>query len=420
MISPVHTWIAETTRLGESLNEFTLREWQSEKLIKKIQYARDHSRFYRNLPDFSGHLEELPFTTPGDITKDPMAFLAIPPAEVSRITTLNTSGTTGAKKRIFFSESDIARIRNYFAVGMKSLVSEGQNVQILISDETVNSLGYLLRSALEDVGVSSCILSVIPDCQAAIAASRNADCIVGMPAEIFYMCRTEPGLRPKSILLTADYVPDSIIKAIEKTWHCEVFTHYGMTETGFGYAVDCSCHCGHHTRDAEILVEIIDPVTGQSCDAGKKGEIVISMLANEAMPLIRYRTGDLSCFTLSPCKCGSSLKLLGKIESRYEDAISLPEGQSINIRHLDELLFSIESIRGFEAALIFKEGIPHLYLVVDSLKKLCAESILSVLPSSFQITIHFTTCDPFIHRGKKRLYRDFSHPAFAGFCDDCD
>jgi phenylacetate-coenzyme A ligase PaaK-like adenylate-forming protein len=397
------------------LNEFTLREWQNEKLIKKIQYARNHTRFYKNLPEFSGHLEELPFTTPVDIIKDPMAFVAIPPAEVARITTLNTSGTTGAKKRIFFSESDIARIRNYFAVGMKSLVSKGQHVQILISDDTVNSLGYLLRSALEDIGVSANILSAIPDHQAAIAASRNADCLVGMPAEIFYMCKAKPGLRPDSILLTADYVPESITRTIQETWRCEVFTHYGMTETGFGYAVDCACHSGHHTRDAEILVEIIDPDTGQTCEAGQRGEIVLTMLVNEAMPLIRYRTGDRSCFITSPCKCGSSLKRLGRIESRFEDTVYLPGGGSLHINQLDEQLFSFEPLRGYQAALIPEGKSPRLYLIIDSIDRIDPAAISSILPSSIEVLIHYDHCDPYIYRGKRRLFSDLSHPIFSVF-----
>ncbi len=415
MISPVHTWIAETTSLAESLDDCTLREWQVAKLISQIQYARDHSRFYKDLPDFSGHLEALPFTTPGDITKDPMAFLAIPPADVARITTLSSSGTSGAKKRIFFSETDITRIRNYFSVGMKSLVCKGQHVQILISDDTVNSLGYLLRSALEDIGVYAYILSAIPDHQAAIAASRNADCLVGMPAEIFYLCKAEPGLRPKSILLTADYVPESIIRTIQETWHCEVFTHYGMTETGFGYAVDCACHSGHHTRDAEILVEIIDPYTGQTCEAGQKGEIVLTMLVNEAMPLIRYRTGDRSCFITSTCKCGSSLKRLGRIENRFEDAVSLPEGVSLHINQLDEQLFSLGPLRGYQAALILEGKSPLLYIIIDSIDRIDPAVFSSLLPSSIKVFIHYNYCDPYIFRGKRRLFRDLSHPIFSVF-----
>lgn len=415
MISPVHNWVAEKTGLHDELNSKTLADWQLERVKDLVIHARKNTRFYRNLPVFSGNIEDLPFTTAADLGKDPMEFLAIPQAEVARITTLSTSGTTGTKKRIFFSGNDLERIRQYFAVGMKILTSAGQHAVILISDDTENSLGFLLRQALERIGVTSDILSVIPDKDVAIAASLKADCIVGMPAEVLCMSRTQPGLRPKSILLTADYVPQSVIKSIKETWKCEVFCHYGLTETGFGYAVDCACHEGHHTRDAEVFVEIVDPITGTPCKSGQTGEVVLTMLSNEAMPLIRYRTGDLSCFITSPCRCGSNLKKLGKIISRYEDDILLPGGHLINIHILDEILFAIPVIRGFDAAFIREDAKNHLYLLIDASGAVDSGSLISLLPPGIELHIRYKANDPFSHRGKRRLYRDLSQFLFQDF-----
>jgi phenylacetate-coenzyme A ligase PaaK-like adenylate-forming protein len=415
MISPVHTWITEKTGLLGNLNSQSLTEWQLEQVRATVEYAKKNTRFYHNLPEFIGNLEELPFTTAADLAKDPMEFLAIPRSEVARITTLTTSGTTGLKKRIFFSEGDIERIRQYFAVGMKSLTTAGQQAAILISDDTVNSLGYLLRKALERINVTSEIHYNLPDNDAAIDAARYAGCIVGMPAEVLYMCRSCPDLRPESILLTADYIPESIIKTVSETWKCEVFSHYGMTEVGFGYAVDCEHHEGHHTRDADVLVEIIDPLTGKTCKPGQKGEVVLTMFSNEAMPLIRYRTGDLSHFITTPCKCGSNLKKLGRIISRYEDDIILPDGQLMNIHLLDEILFGMPAIKGFDAAFITQEGKNHLFLVIDATDEIAESQFAGLLPPGIQIHIQYGENDPFTHRGKRRVHRDLLNPVFACF-----
>jgi len=415
MISPVHTWIAEKTGLLDNLSSQALTDWQLEQVGRMVDYARKNTRFYRNLPEFKGNLSDLPYTTAGDIARHPMDFLAIPQSEVARITTLTTSGTTGTKKRIFFSESDIERIRQYFAVGMKSLTTAGQHAAILISDDTLNSLGYLLREALGRTGVSSEIHYYLPGFEAAVIASRNADCLVGMPAEILYMCRSFPDLRPKSILLTADYVPESIIKSVSETWHCEVFSHYGMTEVGFGYAVDCEHHEGHHTRDADVLVEIIDSLTGQTCSPGQTGEVVLTMFSNEAMPLIRYRTGDLSHFIAAPCSCGSNLKRLGRIISRYEDDISLPRGHRMNIHLIDEILFAITTVRGFDAAFIQTENKSRLFLVIDSFNEIEANFLADILPPGLELNIQYRENDPFTHRGKRRLHTDLLHPVFHGF-----
>ena len=414
MISPVHKWTAERTGLQDKLNDWTLRNWQHEKLRQFVTYAKENTRFYRDLPGNFNDITELPFTFPTDIA-DPMAFLAISPGDVERITTLNTSGTTGDRKRIFFSIGDIERIKDYFAVGMSSLTVKGWHTQILISDDTINSLGYLLREALGTLGITSSILPVIPDKDFAISASRGADCIVGMPAELLYMCRTEPGLRPKSILLTADYIPQSIVKALRETWECDVFTHYGMTETGFGYAVDCEYHSGHHTRDAEIIVEIVDPMTGKPSISGEKGEIVLTMLSNEAMPLIRYRTGDLSYFIESTCKCGGSLRRLGTIESRFEDDIIVPGFPNLNIHVLDEILFSISFVRGFNAAFTRQENDSHLYLVIDSTEKINPTTFDPIVYPGMHIHIRYGTCDPFTHRGKRRIYTDINHPLLKDY-----
>lgn len=414
MISPVHTWVAGKTGLAEILDNQTLRAWQNEKLKELVRYAGKKTRYYAVLKDFTGEISDLPFTRQADIAADPMAFLAIPPSEVERITTLTTSGTTGIRKRVFFSANDIERIINYFSVGMRTLTARGWHTEILISDDTVNSLGDLLRSALLRIGVTSHILSVIPDVHTAISASKEADCLVGMPAEILYMCRTDPGLRPKTILLTADYVPESVIRSISETWKCHVFTHYGMTETGFGYAVDCEHHEGHHTRDADVLVEIINPNTGLPSGPGEKGEIVLTMLTNEAMPLIRYRTGDLSHFINTPCKCGSNLKRLGKIFSRYEDDIQLPQGHILNMHILDEIMFSFPFVRAFTASFLRDRKESQLHLLIDSMEKVDPGYILPLLPKGVEIHLLYDSCDPFRNRGKRRLHRDLSYPALTG------
>ncbi len=394
MISPVHTWIAEKTGIGNDLNDLTLREWQMARLKDLIEYAKTKTKFYKDLPVLFHDISELPFTTPEDVAADPFAFLAIPQNEIARITTISTSGTTGIKKRIFFSEADIERIKEYFAVGMRSLTKPGWHTEILISDETVNSLGYLLKSALESIGVTSGIQSHIPDVLTAINAARGADCLVGMPAEILCMCRVEPELRPKTILLTADYVPESIITAIGEAWHCDVFTHYGMTENGFGYAVDCEYHSGYHTRDAGLIVEIIDPETDNPCENGQLGEIVLTMLCNEAMPLIRYRTGDFSRFINSPCSCNSNLKRLDRIISRYET------DQQIHL--LDEILFSYPEVKGFNASLIKEENGERLHLIIDSSEEIDEGTLAKFFPGK-KIRIKYDVNDPFTHRGKRKL-----------------
>jgi len=406
MISPVETWVAKKTGHTRNLNPETLQYWQLDQLKSQIRHAKENSRFYRDKLRANDNLTDLPFTFPEDISRDPLAFLAIPQSSVARVTTLATSGTTGEKKRIFFSERDLARTIDFFAAGMSTLVHEGQKALILISDETENSLGSLLKTALSGIGVSAQIWGSIQNAQETIDAARGFDCLIGMPAEILYMSRTEPDLRPYSILLTADYVPQCVITGISKTWKCKVFTHYGLTEVGFGCAVDCDQHAGHHLRDADLIIEIIDPETGKPVDSGQRGEIVITTLRNEAMPLIRYRTGDISWLITEPCRCGGLLHTLGRIEGRYKNSISLANGKSISIHQLDELVFADPGVRGYQALLESHGGSDLLNLTIETNSTFDPNLLAAHLPPGLRIRVNHDTADPFRQRGKRIIHID--------------
>lgn len=403
MISPVEKWVAERTGLRENLSLETLKNWQFEKLKVLIQYASENTKFYQEKLHLTNDITELPFISPSDIAADPFAFLAIPQSFVARVTTLANSGTTLLKKRIFFSNTDLEKTVDFFAAGMSTMVSKGDHAQILISNRTENSLGSLLKESLTRIGVTSEISGVIKTVTSAIEASRDADCLIGMPAEILYMSRTAPDLRPKSVLLTADYVPQSIIDSIKGTWKCNVFTHYGHTEFGFGCAVDCEHHNGHHLRDANLIVEIIDPKTGKLANHGESGEIVITTLSNEAMPLIRYRTGNISRIINTPCGCGSILPRLGRIEGRFESNIAVGGGKTISIHQLDEIIFADPFVRGFDALLSTEGESKTLHLTVDTRGSLDFDSLTAKLPQILKIKVKYDKVDPFSHRQKRRI-----------------
>ena len=117
------------------------------------------------------------------------------------------------------------------------------------------------------------------------------------------------------MLLSADNVPDAISNELRRIWGCEVFTHYGMTEMGFGGGVECEARNGYHLREADLYIEIVDPETGRSVSQGDPGEVVFTTLTRRGMPLIRYRTGDVSRFVPGPCPCGTVLKTLARVKA---------------------------------------------------------------------------------------------------------
>jgi hypothetical protein len=206
---------------------------------------------------------------------------------------------------------------------------------------------------------------------AAINAAQKVDCIIGLPVQINRLCLNASGLRPATVLLTADYIPQGIIDNIRNLWGSEVFTHYGMTESGFGLAVQCKAREAHHLRDAEYIVEIIDPATGQSLPDGQWGELALTSLCNEAMPLVRYRTGDITRRIVEPCPCGGTLPRLDKIKGRVSSL-----AQKYPIHALDEALFRLPGLLDYRANLLGDNG---LDLTLDCLSVYSEEELRRIL-----------------------------------------
>ncbi len=409
MISPVQPWVAERTNLGEKLTAETLKAWQLDKAQKIIEYARNNSAFYhKHLQGVDESkimsvqdMQNIPFTYPEDIINDSNAMICVPQQEITRITSLFTSGSQGSPKRIYFTENDLERTIDFFASGMTTMVHSGQAALILMSSQTEHSIADLLQKGLKRIGVFSVIHGNVKDVSAALKAAKDFDCLVGIPAEIMHLCRTDDSLRPESVLLSADFVPESVIKAIEETWHCRVFTHYGMTETGFGGGVQCEAGLGYHLRDADLFIEIVDSKTGAQLPAGQYGEVVLTTLQNEAMPLIRYRTGDIARLLTGSCHCGGILPRLDKVMGRSANIILLENGESISIHDLDEIMFAIPGLVGYTTKLA--QG-NLLTLTVDAQFELNAKLLAKKLPRDIEIIIEYGSVAPFAGKGKRRIY----------------
>jgi hypothetical protein len=186
------------------------------------------------------------------------------------------------------------------------------------------------------------------------------------------------------------------VAALEGAWRCRVATHYGLTEAGLGCAVQCRARQGHHLRDAELLFEVVDPDSGRALAPGEPGEIVITTLRHEAMPLVRYRTGDLGRLLPGPCPCGGPLPLLGPVEGR------LGAGAP-SIGQLDDLLCAQPGLRAFTAGLRRGGDRPVLVLTLAADPPVDPAILEPVLPPGMGLELRYAPLDPFADRGKRRI-----------------
>ena len=355
-----------------------LLEYQLDKFRETLIHVKNNSRFYKThlvkvdpagIRDM-GDIARLPMTVPKDISSGPNSFLCVSPRKVGRIVTLGTSGTTGVPKRVFFTKEDQELTMDFFHHGMTTMAGAQDIVMICMPGETEGSIGDLLKQGLARFGCKSIIYGAIKDDRHALDTiiSEKITCIVGIPSQIASIARLSENssCRPavKSVLLSADYVPVSAIKAIESAWGAAVYEHYGMTETGFGGGVACDAREGYHLREADLLFEVVDPESGLQVRDGEYGEVVFSTLTRHGMPLIRYRTGDRARFLTEACPCGTILRRLDRVTGRIAEPVSLADGNTLSITQLDEALYKEPSVLTYGAELKAVNGYECLHIIV--------------------------------------------------------
>lgn len=263
--------------------------------------------------------------------------------DIYRIVTLKTSGTTNIPKRIYFTKEDQELTVDFFCNGMQNIVNTGENFLILLPSQTPGGVGDLLYRGLKRFGANPHTLNVTYNFENILnyTVENNITGIVANPKHMLaiteYAVKNNIHYKLNSVLMATDYIADSLLTRVQKTFDCKIFQHYGMTEMGFLGGVSCAAEKGYHICEADIYIEIIDPLTGKNLPDNSWGEIVFTTLNRKAMPFIRYRTGDLGRFTATPCKCGTVLRTLDKVSYRLDNA-------NFRITEFDEAIYSINGI----------------------------------------------------------------------------
>ncbi|MDZ5725724.1 DVU_1553 family AMP-dependent CoA ligase [Acetobacterium sp. K1/6] len=357
--TPMEDWIVKRTGLT-SANQRSLSTYQFKKLVEVFEYAKANGAFYQkqfvdqDLREIKSwdDFKLLPFTTGADIKKNPFSFLCIPQQQVDRIVTLNTSGTSGKKKRLFFTEEDLLKTVDFFDYGMRSLTDSSDRVLVLLPGQAYGTIGDLLKKALARSNTTCIVFGLLTDLDAVaqVILRNQINCIVGIPIQVLYLSRSKAECfkQIEKVLLSTDYVPKSMVAELSHKFRCRVFNHYGMTEMGYGGGVECEALNGYHLREGDLYFEIIDPDSGSPIEDGKYGEIVFTSLNRIAMPLIRYRTGDIGAFSTDLCPCGTFLRTLKKVAGRYANRIRLDHDNYIDLSTFEESLLGDENILDYQ------------------------------------------------------------------------
>lgn len=338
-----------------------LQAHQTEGLRWTVAHARQGNAFYRRKLDEAGvhpddiktldDIRHLPFTQADDLRRGyPFPLLCVPLSRVVRIHA--SSGTTGRKKVLCYTQKDIDDWVHLFARCYEMAgLSERDRVQIAVG-YGIWTAGAGFQLGCEKFGAMAIPVgpgNIELQCQFLVDLQSTVMCCTASMALLMAEEIERRGLRDKIVLkkmiFGSERSSDAMRERIKTLLGLEdLFDIPGMTELyGPGTGLDCHRHEGIHYWADSYILELLDPETLEPVQAGEPGEMVITTLAKEAAPLIRYRTRDLTRLMPHPCSCGSILPMHDRLLGRTDDMIIL---RAVNIYpgQIDEVLSSIEGI----------------------------------------------------------------------------
>jgi phenylacetate-CoA ligase len=354
--------IAYWQKPEETIDRTALESFQKERLTDTLRRVYKNVPFYRMHFDRAGldpeniknlhDIRKLPFTTNDDLRQNyPFGLLAIPKDSIIRVHT--SSGTTGKPKAIFFSKKDIERAADLIA---RCLVMTGTGTGDVL--QNMMTYGLFTGALMMHYGAENVGALVVPagpgNTERQISLMRDFGTTVFhiTPSYALYLASVfhESGIDPRKDLslkrayMGAEPYSEKTQKKIEQLIGIDVYNSYGLTEmNGPGVAFECLYKNGMHLWEDHFLMEIINPETGEVLTDGKEGELVLTSLRREAMPLIRYRTRDITKILTGTCACGRTHRRISRILGRSDDMF-IVRGVNIFPQQIEHVLMGMKGV----------------------------------------------------------------------------
>jgi phenylacetate-CoA ligase len=371
----------------ETMPRGELNALQFERLKKALNAAsqtRYYSKFFSdNKVDISKiktveHIKDLPFTTKNDLRLSyPDGMLAVPQADVVRLHA--SSGTTGKSTVIYYSQKDVDAWTHQVARAMYSTGVRKEDVF-----QNMMSYGLFTGGLGMHYGAEKLGCTVIPAAtgnslrQIMLLQDFNTTFIHITPSYALHLVEVikENGVNPHDLALKKAYFgaePYSKATALklENLWGIDAYNSYGMSEmNGPGVAMDCVQKSGMHVPEDYYIVEIINPDTGEQLPDGEEGELVLTHLNREAMPIIRYRTKDLTRIIPEKCECGRTHKRIDRMKGRTDDMM-IVGGVNVFPSQIETVLMNIPEVGNNYVIILDREnGLDRMHIQVELYSKL--------------------------------------------------
>ncbi len=353
----------------ECMSRDEMSSLQSKRLVKMVDYVYHNVEFYRKKMqelgiepgDINGieDINKLPYTTKDDLRDNyPFGLFAVPQSEVVRIHA--SSGTTGKATIVGYTRKDIE-------IWQECVARVLAMADIRRNDKIQVAYGYGLFTGGLGVhyGAENLGATVVPMSTGntkkliTMMMDFGVNAIACTPSYLLHIAETlekenlVDKIQLRSAICGAEPWTENMRKEIESRLHIKCHDIYGLSEImGPGVASDCDFHKGLHIWEDHFLPEIISPETLEPLADGELGELTITTLTKQALPLLRYRTKDLTSITYGKCDCGRTMARISRFKGRSDDMLI--------IRGVNVFPSQIES-----ALLEISETSPHYMMIVD-------------------------------------------------------
>ena len=357
-------------RRCETMSREEMEQLQLERLQLTVNRAYRNVRFYHRRferlgiePEDIGTLDDLkrlPFTTKEDLCDAyPYEMFSVPLREIVRIHA--SSGSSGQGAVIGYTRNDLRTWSDLVARVVSAAGVTKHDVLQVTFDYGLFTGGFGIHYGAERVGAS-----VIPasggntERQIRIMKDFKTTVLVGTPSYALHIAEVmkqmdvdRSAFSLRLGLFGGEPFPEHLRSEIEERLGISATDNYGISDVmGPGIAGECECKCGLHVNEDHFLAELVDPDTLESVPYGAQGELVLTTITKQGMPLLRYRTRDLTSLNPERCECGRTNLRMGKIAGRTDDMLII-RGVNVYPSQIESILFEIEGVE------------PHYRIVID-------------------------------------------------------
>ena len=360
----------------ETLPREEIEKIQLERLIETVNRVYENVPAYRAKMDAVGvkpedikslkDLQKLPFVTKQDMRDNyPFGLFAVPKDKLVRIHA--SSGTTGKPTVVGYTQNDLDTWTECVSRIACMGGATGKDVAQICFGYGMFTGALGLHYGLEKIG-ATIVPSSTGNSEKQIMYMKDFETtlLVATPsyalrlAEVAKSMGVDPekDLKVKIGLVGSELLTDAMRDEMHKAWGKDmlVTSNYGMSELmGPGVSGECEFMCGMHINEDFFIPEIINPETGEVLPIGEKGELVITCIKKEGIPLIRYRTKDITRLIYEPCKCGRTFVRMENLSGRSDDMLKI-RGVNVFPSQIEEVILSFDELGPHYEIIVTREG----------------------------------------------------------------